>query len=157
MVGTGGEVVDGLGIERAVEAVEGAGDLDEPGILDGVVEPVEEAGEVLDAGLAGHVGSDQLGGHPRGVGQLGIVVVAEDLVEVAGRGSVRVDVRVGVEDRPAGDLVEQLAGEGILRRGGWGGGGRHGLGSTRSRVGFPIRQTSGAGRMGQGCKGAAGR
>ena len=83
------------------EAVERPGDLQQPGILDRVVDPVEVCGEVACAAPWVELGGDPIGRHPRRVGELGIVVVAQDLVEVPGRRAMRVDVRMRVEDRPA--------------------------------------------------------
>ena len=66
--------------------------------------------------LGARSGGDAVGRHPRRVGEFGIVVVAQDLVEVPRGGPVRVDVRVRVEDRPAAHLVEQLAGRRVVRQ-----------------------------------------
>ena len=65
-------------------------------------------------------GRNGLGGHPGRVGQLGIVVITQDLLEMARGRPVRVDVRVRVEDRPARHLVEELAGSGLAAAAGVG-------------------------------------
>ena len=92
------------------------GDLQQPGILDRGVDPVEILGQVHRPGRRVELGRDPIGRHPRRVGEFGIVVVAQDLIEVPRGGAVRVDVRVGVEDRPARHLLEELAGRrGLLR------------------------------------------
>ena len=64
----------------------------------------------VDARRGVEIGRDQFGGHSRRVGELGIVVISQDLIEMARGGPVRVDVRVRVVDRPARHLVEELAG-----------------------------------------------
>ena len=53
-------------------------------------------------------------------------MVSEDLVEVARGRPVRVDVRVGVEDRPPRHLLEELTGGRVGRRSGGASGRRHG-------------------------------
>ena len=53
---------------------------------------------------------NRFGGHPRRVGELSIVVISQDLLEMARGRPVRIDVGVGVEDRPPRHLVEELDG-----------------------------------------------
>ena len=103
------QLADVLGSDLVVgEAVEGPGDLDQPGVLDRVVDALEVSGQVLRPGPRIEIGADLGRRHPRGVGELGIVMVPEDLIEVACGGPVGVDVRMGVEDRPAGHLARTV-------------------------------------------------
>src|SRR5262249_34560637 len=55
--------------------------------------------------------------HPGGVGELGVIVVTQDVVEVARGGAVRVDVRVRVEQRDAADLRVQVLSKLVVRHG----------------------------------------
>ena len=57
---------------------------------------------------ADQAGCDQIGRHPRRVGELGIVVISQNLIEVAGGRAMRINMRMRVEDRPARQFVEQL-------------------------------------------------
>ena len=85
------ELADGLRRDPVVrEVVERPGDLEQPGVLDGVVDPVEVARPgCCGPGLRGRARAPTSGRrHPRRVGELGIVVVAEDLVEVPRGGPV---------------------------------------------------------------------
>ena len=92
------------------EPMERPGDLQQPGVLDRRIDPVEVFGEVPRPGRRVELRRDPVGRHPRRVGELGIVVVSQDLVEVPRRRAMRVDVRVRVEDRPPRHLLEELAG-----------------------------------------------
>ena len=47
------------------------------------------------------LGGDPISRHPRGVRQLGVIMVAEHFVEVPRRGAVGIDVGMGIVDRPA--------------------------------------------------------
>ena len=55
--------------------------------------------------------------HAGGMGQLGVVVVAEDVVEGPRRGPVRVDVRMRVDQRDMADFRVQVLGETIVEHG----------------------------------------
>ena len=56
-------------------------------------------------------GKNLAGRHAGRVGQLCIVVVAQNFVEVPGRRSVWVNMRVRVENRPAQHFLVQIAGK----------------------------------------------
>ena len=64
--------------------------------------------------------------HPGRVGQFGVVVVAEDVVERLRHRAERVDVRMRVDERNGGESGGQVADEGV---------GRHGSISGRSDSG----------------------
>ena len=85
-------------------------DLQQPGILDGRIDAIEVSGEILDASRRVEVGRDQLGGHSGRMGELGVVVISQDLIEMARGRPARIDVGVRVVDRPARHLVEEFAG-----------------------------------------------
>ena len=109
MIGQADELVDGGGGDGFVgESVKRAGDLDEPGVLLGVVEPVEVFRQVTDADERVNSGSNQFGRHAGRVGEFGIVVITQDLIDPSRRRAVGVDVRVRVEDGPGRHLVEEL-------------------------------------------------
>ena len=97
------------------KSISGPGDFQQPRILDGRVDAIEERGEVLDARRGIEVGRNLLGGHPGRVRELGVIVVAENLVEMARGRPVGVDMGVRVINRPSRDLVEESRGPRSLR------------------------------------------
>ena len=86
--------------------MERPGDFQQPRILDGRIDAIEIFDDAGGACVGVERGRNGFGGHPGRVGQFGIVVIAEDLLEMARGRPVRVDVRVRVEDRPPRDLGE---------------------------------------------------
>ena len=95
------------------ELVERPGDFQQPRILDGRIDAIEILDDARRPARPGRGRAKRLRGHPGRVGQLGIVVITEDLLEMARGRPVRVDVGVGVEDRPPRHLGEELAGSGL--------------------------------------------
>ncbi len=83
----------------ALEAEEGASNVEEPGILHRVIDAVEVLQQDADALARVDAGGKAGLRHAGGVGELGVVVVAEDVVEAARGRAVRVDVRMRVDQR----------------------------------------------------------
>ena len=95
------------------ELVECPGDFQQPRILDGRIDAIEILDDGGGPGVLVERRRNGIRGHPGGVGQLGIVVIPEDLLEMARGRPVGVDVGVRVEDRPPRHLGEELAGTGL--------------------------------------------
>ena len=72
-------------------------DLDEPGVLDRVVEAVAELEDRPAAFARIDLGRQRLVTHAAGVRELGVVVVTQEVIEAAGGRASRVDVRMRVE------------------------------------------------------------
>ncbi len=91
--GTVVKVVDRLGINAIVgKTVEGLDDFQQPGELDRVIDPVEKLGQVERSCPRIEVRTDLLSRHPGGVCEFGIVMVSQNLVEVASRRTMRVNM-----------------------------------------------------------------
>ncbi len=99
-VGVGG--VDAL----ALKAEEGAGNLQKPAVLCRVVEAIHVGEDGADALARLNIGGERRLVHAGGVGQFGVVVIAQNVVERARRRTVRVDVRVRIEKGYPADFGE---------------------------------------------------
>src|SRR5262249_52406853 len=82
-----------------------------------------------------------------GVSQLGVVVIAEDVVEVPGGRSMGVDVRVRIDQGNAADFREQVLGQTIVRHG-WKSLGRGTVADTQGSGPAPLSPAAAATRPG---------
>ena len=104
------KVADRLGIDPVVcENVKRPCNLHQPGVLDRVIDPLEILGQVERPCPRIEARTHPIGRHPGGVGELGIVMVSQNLIQVAGSRTMRVNMRMGIKDRPACQLVEQFS------------------------------------------------
>ena len=93
---------------------ESAGNLDEPLVLDRVVELRHVVQNGADAFPRLHLRRQSGVIHARRMGQLRVVVVSQDVVEAAGGWAARIDVRVGIDQGNVTDFGIQLLGERIV-------------------------------------------
>ena len=111
VIGLSEQGIYGVEIKRPLVAQEGLGNFRKPLILDRVIEPVQMFHNIPDPLGPSDRGKNLAGRHAGRVGQLCIVVVAQNFVEVPGRRSVWVNMRVRVENRPAQHFLVQIAGK----------------------------------------------
>ena len=98
----------------ALETQENAGDFEKPRILHRVVDAIQVAEHGGDAFARRRVGAQRFLVHAGGMGQFGVIVVAENVVETAGRRLVRINVGMWVDQRDLDNLVKQVARELIV-------------------------------------------
>ena len=105
----------GEGNAVALEVEESAADLEEPLVLHRVVKLGHVVKDGADALACIHAGGQRSLVHAHGVSQLGVVVVAKNLIEAARRRPPRIDVRMRIDERDVADLGVQVLSQPVVK------------------------------------------